>query len=131
MSQPSFASDPAYQELVDLYVDALPDRAGAIANATRLEDWREVNRLSHQLKGSAGGYGFDVMSRLAAKVEYLSEDARASTALASAIENLCNECDEVVERRLIQNARTNQDDAPAEASGSPEAAGAPMRSTPT
>ena len=54
--------DDEMLELVEMFVGELPDRIAAIDNAIEKQDLAEVGRLSHQLKGSAGCYGFPTIT---------------------------------------------------------------------
>ncbi len=61
---------PEILELVRSFAGELPERARAIADAERRGDLAEVGRLSHQLRGSAGSYGFPSVTEAAATVEW-------------------------------------------------------------
>ena len=49
-------------ELVEMFVDGLPEKVAAIEKAVDERDLAALGVLSHQLKGSAGGYGFPTMT---------------------------------------------------------------------
>ncbi len=65
----SFASDPDMGELVELFVEEMPQRVQAIASAFDQGQAELLGRISHQLKGASAGYGFDVIGQAAAVVE--------------------------------------------------------------
>jgi len=65
----TFSDDPDMHELVAMFVAEVPDKINAfeVYNSTR--NWPKLSQLSHQLKGSAGGYGFDDVTPLAQRLE--------------------------------------------------------------
>ena len=65
----SFAGDPDMAELVAEYADELKQRAESIEAAWTAGDLPTLRTLSHQLKGSAGGYGFDLITDAAGRLE--------------------------------------------------------------
>ncbi len=72
MSQPlysSLATDPDLAELVEIFVESLPERVETLKQAFDQGDWETLRRTAHQLKGAAGSYGFDPLSPSAAKLE--------------------------------------------------------------
>ena len=62
--------DPDLGELVEMFVEEMPDRIAALQQAFDCGDVKGLRRLAHQLKGSAGSYGFDQLTPLAAAVEF-------------------------------------------------------------
>ena len=64
-----FADDPDMAELVDEYVANMPKRVNAIRDALAQGEMDQLNTLAHQVKGSAGGYGFDPISQQAGILE--------------------------------------------------------------
>jgi CheY-like chemotaxis protein len=64
-----FADDDEMGELIRQFVDTLSDRAHALRDAAARGDLAGLERLAHQLKGAAGGYGFSSITSAAAEVE--------------------------------------------------------------
>jgi signal transduction histidine kinase/DNA-binding response OmpR family regulator len=64
-----FADDPEMLEVVEAFVENLPERAAAIGSAVDKGDLQTVQRIAHQLKGAAGGYGFPIITSSAASLE--------------------------------------------------------------
>lgn len=56
-------------DIIEEFVDALPDRLTALASALESENFDELKHLAHQLKGAAGGYGFPAITRSASELE--------------------------------------------------------------
>ena len=65
----ALASDPDLSELVDMYVDEMPDRIAVLKELLSSENWEELRRFAHQMKGAAGSYGFEAVSPIAGAVE--------------------------------------------------------------
>ncbi len=87
------ASDEDMVELVEMFVDELPDRVSAIEKALAEQDFETLSGLAHQLKGAAGGYGFPTITDAAKQAETTSKAADDLEKLASdveAIADLCN-----------------------------------------
>ncbi len=65
----SFASDPDMVELVELFVEELPQRVQAITSAFAEGQTETLGRITHQLKGASAGYGFEAIGKAAGVVE--------------------------------------------------------------
>ncbi|MEM1072046.1 MAG: Hpt domain-containing protein [Planctomycetota bacterium] len=65
----SFSDDPDMLELVQEFVENLPGRVAQLKTAYDSNDRVSLTRLSHQLKGASGGYGFDGVGAAAGRVE--------------------------------------------------------------
>jgi signal transduction histidine kinase/DNA-binding response OmpR family regulator len=61
--------DPELAELVQMFVEGLPERAVALERTLDAGDLERVAALAHQLKGTAGGYGFPSITEAAARLE--------------------------------------------------------------
>ena len=64
-----YADDPEMAELVDLFVDELPQRVEALRAAFDAGDAPSLRRLAHQLRGAGAGYGFPAIGEAAGEVE--------------------------------------------------------------
>lgn len=64
-----FGGDEDLGELVEMYVDEMPDRVQALAECFQAKDLDALARLAHQLKGASGSYGFMQISNVAAQLE--------------------------------------------------------------
>ncbi len=88
-----FAGDPDMAELVEDYVMNLPQRAAAISSACASEQLDVLRSLAHQVKGSAGGYGFGPITEQAAQVEallYQEAELEEIRKQVDALVDLCN-----------------------------------------
>ncbi|HEX8876608.1 MAG TPA: Hpt domain-containing protein [Phycisphaerales bacterium] len=91
----TLASDPDMVELVQEFVQELPNRAATLESLLTASSFSDLRRLAHQLKGAAGGYGFSPISESAAKVETtLREDVSGEQVqvLRSQVEELVGLC---------------------------------------
>ena len=52
---PFLATDPDLGELVELFVQEIPDRISALETQGRSRDWQQLTRTAHQLKGARPG----------------------------------------------------------------------------
>ncbi|MAG94550.1 MAG: hypothetical protein CMJ48_12505 [Planctomycetaceae bacterium] len=65
----TWSDDEDMLGLLEMFVGALPERIAAIEQALEQEDLPALASLSHQMKGSAGGYGFPAITAAAAELE--------------------------------------------------------------
>lgn len=64
-----FASDSEMTELIEMFVNEMPERISSISTCCREQRLTELQTLAHQLKGSGAGYGFEPISIVAAQLE--------------------------------------------------------------
>jgi len=64
-----FADDPDMAEILAEFVATLPDRVAALEEHFETNNLAELLRLTHQLKGAGGGFGFDSLTAAAADLE--------------------------------------------------------------
>jgi HPt (histidine-containing phosphotransfer) domain-containing protein len=86
------ASDPDLREIVDLFVDEMPERVAALLEQLQNQDWEGLRRTAHQLKGAAGSYGFDAISPCAGKVEAAIHDGEPEQRIRVTVEELVDVC---------------------------------------
>jgi HPt (histidine-containing phosphotransfer) domain-containing protein len=67
------AGDPDMLALIDLFLAEIPDRLAALRAAFHSGNDPLLNRLSHQLRGAGGGYGYPAISDAAAGLESVLE----------------------------------------------------------
>lgn len=63
------ASDPDLADIVEMFVDEIPGRLDKMMRLLDEGDMEELRRSAHQIKGSAGSYGFEPLSPVAHRVE--------------------------------------------------------------
>lgn len=67
----TFADEPEMRDLVEMFVQELPARVGAMQQAFNQNELDQLKRTAHQLKGAGGGYGFGCISDAAGQLEHL------------------------------------------------------------
>jgi HPt (histidine-containing phosphotransfer) domain-containing protein len=90
----SLASDPDSDllELVDQFVQEMPDRIEALESQSRNRNWEELTKLAHQLKGAAGSYGFEVITPCAQRLESAAKAAQEEDKILAALNELLDLC---------------------------------------
>lgn len=97
-------NDPDMAELVDLFTSEMPDRLRQVRTAWETSDLTTVQRLAHQLRGAACGYGFPALGKVAGALE---DSLRANKAAALSNEVLISyrEFTNVCQRVAAANVR--------------------------
>jgi len=89
----TFADDPDIRELINMFVENLQAQSKKIVQALDNNSLDMIGRITHQLAGSAGGYGFPTVTTAAKTVETnINANADMPTLTGSIIEllRLCN-----------------------------------------
>src|SRR5207248_4287172 len=84
----TLAGDSDMAELVALFVGELPERLADIRQAAQGQNWQEVRRLAHQLRGAGGSYGFPILTTAAARVESIAREQISIPELRAALDQL-------------------------------------------
>jgi signal transduction histidine kinase/CheY-like chemotaxis protein/HPt (histidine-containing phosphotransfer) domain-containing protein len=92
----SFADDPDMLEVVRRFVGSLPERVAAMKEAAHTGASATLQRLAHQLKGAAGGYGYAPITDAAARVETAIASGAETAAVRDLLEDLVAICMRVV-----------------------------------
>jgi HPt (histidine-containing phosphotransfer) domain-containing protein len=82
-------------ELVELYVAEMPDRIAALEQAFSNADLATLQRAAHQMKGAAGGYGFEGLTVAAGALETAVRDRQPKEQVRQALEELVRWCGRV------------------------------------
>jgi len=85
----AFADDPDFAELVEFFVESMPERQEALKSAYQSADFDSLRVIAHQLKGAGGGYGFDGVSERSAALEHACNDGGPHEILPH-VQNLIN-----------------------------------------
>lgn len=88
-----YADDPDLRDIVMMFVDELPKRVLAVKAAFEARDLEQLKTLTHQMRGSAGGYGFGTIGTTAEEIELelLGEQSNLSL-IQERIEDLASIC---------------------------------------
>ena len=89
------AADPDYGELVDLFVQEIPERINALDAQAKSRDWNQLAKTAHKLKGAAGCYGFGEITPCAARLETLAKEAQQEQQILSTLAELRRICHRV------------------------------------
>lgn len=65
----TLAGDEIFIELIELFVGEMPTRIAQLGSLFTNREFAELCRAAHQLKGSAGSYGFPQLTEIAAELE--------------------------------------------------------------
>jgi len=88
----SLGDDPDLAEIVELFVDEMPERVSSILRLFDASDWDELRRIAHQLKGAAGSYGFDAISPEAMRLEGVLLRGATEEEIRDAVDDLVDLC---------------------------------------
>lgn len=91
----TLASDPDLAEIVEMFIDEMPDRIASMKSEYDTGNWNELGRVAHQLKGAAGSYGFGQITNLAAELEVAIRKSRGQDAINSAYDQLIDGCSRI------------------------------------
>ena len=91
----NLGGDLLLAEIVDMFVDEVPDRVEKLLEQLSSGDLEGLRRTAHQLKGAAGSYGFETISPCAAGVEDAIRTGEPEEAVRLAVEQLVELCDRV------------------------------------
>ena len=75
-SKSTLAKKPIFTELVQKFVNHLPESINNIKQLAKAKQWSEVKKITHQLKGMGGGLGFPVITEITKEIDI--EIARAN-----------------------------------------------------
>ncbi|MGD8742061.1 MAG: ATP-binding protein [Granulosicoccaceae bacterium] len=83
--------NPDIADLVEAYIEGLPSTVSSIRQAVAKADWDTLENMLHQLKGSAGNYGYPELSKLATSLEshVIDRDEHEVDQLTGTIEAYC------------------------------------------
>ena len=87
-----YADDPDMAEILEVFLARLDETAASLRAAADASDLERLGQVAHQLKGSAGGYGFPAITEKAAEVERLAERQDEGASLRQALEELLTLC---------------------------------------
>ncbi|MFI4874561.1 MAG: Hpt domain-containing protein [Blastopirellula sp. JB062] len=100
MSIPSISSplyselgnDPDLAEIVEMFVEEMPDRIESMLQCVDQNDWTGLGRIAHQLKGAAGSYGFGQITPYAAQLEHDCRQDASEKEIVAAFRDLAGMC---------------------------------------
>lgn len=87
--------DDEFQELIVMFLDDLREQVAGIRAAQQQGDSEQVQKLCHQIKGSAGGYGFPAITELAMAAEHACKEQAAQATIDQKVTALLEACDAI------------------------------------
>lgn len=108
-----FADDADMLEIIELFIDGLPEHVDTLMDALARSDSETLYRVAHQLKGSAGGYGYDTVSQHSLVVEQLAKAGGSKAELQPVVDSLVTLCHRVIAGRPAGNAANGVETTPA------------------
>ena len=75
-----------------LALEEAAGKAGSIERAARDAEWPEVARIAHQIKGSAGGYGFPTITEAAERLEKAARGPEPAASVPASVDPLLALC---------------------------------------
>jgi len=91
----TFGDDPDLGELVEMFVDEMPDRIGNLQAQYDAKNWEELGRAAHQMKGAAGSYGFNDLTPIAAQLEATVHGNEAEDKILADLNSLVDICSRI------------------------------------
>ena len=88
----TLGGDEDLGEIVEMFVDEMPDRVAVLLDQLNDSDWEALRRSAHQLKGAAGSYGFNPISPCAATLEYNIRENEPEEQIRQAVADLADMC---------------------------------------
>jgi signal transduction histidine kinase/CheY-like chemotaxis protein len=90
--------DPEYQELVNKFLEDLPEKLQDINKAYQNHDWPNMKSLIHKLKGTGASFGFPVITELATMIHKDLLDSNYA-ALQRTVIDLNKSCQSIFDRQ--------------------------------
>ena len=89
MSRILIQADPDLAELIPGFLEKRVAEIATLREALARADLDAVRAIAHKIKGNAGGYGFDAMGDIGARLETVAKAGDAEAA-ASAVDELAD-----------------------------------------
>lgn len=87
--------DASFADIVVQFVEGLDARLAKMHDAIEKSDFEALRGAAHQLKGSGGGYGYPILTELAAELERFAQ-SEVLDDCKTALDELKNTCSCVV-----------------------------------
>ncbi|MDR0871447.1 MAG: Hpt domain-containing protein [Planctomycetaceae bacterium] len=100
----ALASDEDFREIVEMFVDEMQGRIQRFETAFAAKNWADLQIAAHQLKGSAGGYGFMPVSEAAAALNELLKNNASETEIETAMNALIAVCRRITAKPSVAEA---------------------------
>ena len=91
------AREDDLEEVVRAFLTDLPQRASQLSLCARSSDWTAVRHSAHQLRGTAGSFGFPKLMRAAENLERCAAEDAAPADRQGALATLIDVCNGMVQ----------------------------------
>lgn len=91
----SLADDPDLGEIVDLFIEEMPNRIEQLTDCLLRGDWDKLGRYAHQMRGACGSYGFHQLTPSAARLEQVARHDPEEATIREAVDDLVALCQRV------------------------------------
>ena len=85
----TYEADPDMLEIVREFAHELPERIARVESLLAARSFAELQTLAHQLKGAGGGYGFPIITEVAAALERALKSGEAEPVVKDRAGELC------------------------------------------
>ena len=93
------SKDPDLAELVEVFVAEMPNRVELVRAHADAQNWEQLGRAAHQLKGAAGSYGFHDLTRPALRLEQAATRREPESQILQAVDELVELCSRIASGR--------------------------------
>jgi len=100
----SLADDADLVEVLDVFMETLPDLLDRIGTARREGDMEKLKQYVHELKGAGGSAGFPIIMEQAIGIEELISNGESERA-ASCVDELLDLCRRIMDKRKATAGR--------------------------
>ena len=88
----TMGDDPDVADLVETFVDEVPNRVARIVDCLQRQDWDALGFAAHQFNGAAGSYGFTQVTPALARLESLAKGGADGAQTRQAVEEVVELC---------------------------------------
>lgn len=73
--------DPDIEDLIPGFLENRKNDVKTIEDSLRREDYETIQRMGHSMKGAGGGYGFDEITDIGARIEMAAREKNSDEVL--------------------------------------------------
>ena len=88
----STETDPDLHDLIQMYVDSMPEKISKLTQLLETSNFDELERKAHDLAGSGGMHGFDTISETAHSLMVAINDKQPKDIIHDLTIQLCDLC---------------------------------------
>lgn len=84
----TLAHDADFLDLIEMYVEDVPDFIQRLTEASIRKAWDEVGSVAHEIKGSAGGHGYQQVTDAACRLDRACKENASATEILNHLQEL-------------------------------------------